>query len=298
MQRIRGQLSYSNVIATLALVFAVGGGTAYAASAGSSSNSAVVKLCAAKRSGDLRLLDDRSCKPGEQELTVLSSTAFKGGPAPTGPTGPAGVAGPQGDRGPQGVPGPVGTPTSVASPDGHFTVAATNAGIVLTGPKGSLAFDGEELLAGGNLKITTPLNLTVTNGVGLVLNTGATTSITTGTNLEQTVGNAYDLTVGGRAGETIGGDLSQVVGGASELNVAHGSTQGIGGDYKQEIEGKFDQQVDGTYKVGALGNAVLTSPKLQLGGETPCALAARVGSEIDNFGRVTKEGSSKTITLC
>lgn len=293
MQRVRGKLSYSNVISTLALVLAVGGGTAYAASAGSPSNSAVVKLCAAKKGGDLRLLDDRSCKPGEQELTVLSSAAFKGGPAPAGPTGPAGVAGvagPQGERGPQGVPGPVGTPTSVASPNGHFTVSATDTGIVLTGPKGSLSFDGEELLSGGNLKITTPFNLTVTNGIGLEVTTGATTSFVTGENLYQTVGNASYFSTGGPAVETVGG--------AYEQNVANGSTELIGGDYKAGIGGKFDQEVNGTYSASAFGNSSFTAPKFQLGGGTTCTLAARVGSEIDPFGRVSKEGSSKTVTLC
>jgi hypothetical protein len=291
MQRIRGKLSYSNVVATLALVLAVGGGTAYAASAGGSATPATVRLCAAKKGGDLRLLSGGSCKPGEQQLTIDSR-------GKTGATGPAGPAGAPGAPGPQGERGPVGVPTSVASPDGRFTIAATNAGIVLTGPKGSLSFDGEELLAGANLKITTPLNLTVTNGIGFEVNTGAATSITTGANFTQTVGNAYSLSAGGPASESVGGNLTQLVGGGYEQSIAHASTESVGGSYAQTVEGALTQQVDGTYKAGVAKAATFSSPTLQIGSESPCTAAARVGSKIDGFGKVTEEGSSKTVKVC
>jgi hypothetical protein len=291
MHGIRGKLSYSNVISTLALVLAAGGGTAYAASAGGAATPAVLKVCAAKKGGDLRLLSGGSCKPNEQALTI-DGRGMTGGPGPAGPVGAPGAPGPQGER------GPVGVPTSVASPDGRFTIAATNAGIVLTGPKGSLAFDGEELLAGGNLKITTPLNLTVTNGIGLAVITGGATSITTGTNFEQTVGAAYNLVTGGLANESVAGNFTQTVGGAYEQNVAHASTESIGGSYEQTVEGAFKQQVDSTFKAAVGGAAVFSSPTLQIGGESSCALAARVGSEIDNFGRVVEKGSSKTVKIC
>jgi hypothetical protein len=291
MQRIRGKLSYSNVVATLALVLAVGGGTAYAASAGGSATPAVLKVCAAKKSGDLRLLSGKSCRAGEQELTINSRGAT-GAPGPAGPAGAPGVPGPQGER------GPVGVPTSVASPDGRFTVAATNAGIVLTGPKGSLSFDGEELLAGGNLKITTPLNLTVTNGIGLEVSTGAATSITTGANFTQTVGNAYSLSTGGAGSQSIGGNFTQLVGGSYEQGIAHASTETIGNGYEQTVEGAFKQLVDGTYKTAVGGAAVFSSPTLQIGGEASCTFAARVGSKIDGFGKITEEGSSKTVKVC
>lgn len=291
MQRIRGKLSYSNVVATLALVLAIGGGTAYAASAGGSATPAVLKVCAGKKGGDLRLLSGKSCRPGEQELTINSRGAT-GAPGPVGPAGPTGAPGPQGER------GPVGIPTSVASPDGRFTVAATNAGIVLTGPKGSLSFDGEELLAGGNLKLTTPLNLTVMNGIGFEVNTGAATSITTGANFTQTVGNAYSLSAGGAGSESIGGNFTQLVGGGYEQSLAQAATETVGGNYQQTVEGGFAQQVDGTYKALISKAATLTSPTLQIGGETPCTAAARVGSKIDGFGKVTEGGSSKTVKVC
>lgn len=301
MQRIRGKLTYSNVIATLALVLAVGGGTAYAASAVGSSSSAVVTLCAAKKGGDLRLPTGRACKAGEQEVSLLSSkVVFGGGPTPTGPAGPAGPAGaqgPQGEKGPQGERGPFG-PASIASPDGHFRVEATNAGLVLTGPKGSLTFNGEELEASGSLKLITPLNLTVTNGIALSVISGATTSIVTGANFEQSVGNLYSLNVGGPASETIGGSYEETFGNTYAQSVEHGYKQTVGGEYKQSVGGKFENLVTGTYKTSSGGNAVIVSPKLQIGNESPCRPAAKVGTATDNFLRVAEEGSAKTVTVC
>jgi hypothetical protein len=272
----------------LALALAVGGGTAYAASGGGSGTPAVLKVCAAKKGGALRLLSGGSCKPGEKELSI-SSRGATGAP---GPAGAPGAPGPQGER------GPVGVPTTVASPDGRFTVAATNAGIVLTGPKGSLTFDGEELLAGGNLRIYTPLNLTITNGIGFDVSTGATTSISTGANFEQTAGNLYELTTGGPASEAIGGNFTQLVGGGYEQNVAHGSTEFVGGAYDGTVDGAFEQQVDGTYKALFGKAATFSGSTLQIGGESTCTAAARVGSKIDGLGKVTEEGSSKTVKVC
>ncbi|HEX5925687.1 MAG TPA: hypothetical protein VFY45_17780, partial [Baekduia sp.] len=187
---MRIRISYANVVATLALIFAVGG-TAFAASNPSSSASAPLKLCAAKKNGDLRLLSGGGgCKSSERAVSVdRHGTPGAAGPAgASGERGAQGERGPQGERGAQGERGPAGPGTVLASPDGRFTVAATNDGIVLTGPKGSATFDGEELLSDADLKITTPLGLAITNGTTLSITSGLSTTLTTGTNFAQSVG--------------------------------------------------------------------------------------------------------------
>jgi len=98
LSRIRKRLTYANVVASLALFFALSGGAAYAAS-------------------HFLITKTSQIKP-----SVLAQLKGKAGPAgangaagpagPTGPTGPGGPAGPAGT----GSPGPEGKPgTSVTS---------------------------------------------------------------------------------------------------------------------------------------------------------------------------------------
>jgi hypothetical protein len=95
MKRISRHATYANVVATLALCFAVSGGAAYAAS-------------------HYLITSTKQIKPG-----VLKQLAGKAGPpgapgpvGPSGPQGPAGAAGPKGETGPAGTPGKEGAPGS------------------------------------------------------------------------------------------------------------------------------------------------------------------------------------------
>lgn len=92
LSRVRSRFSYANVVATLALVFAMSGGA----------------LAASK----YLIMSTKQIKP-----SVLSSLKGKTGPAgaagaagPAGAVGPAGPAGTQGPAGPQGPVGDNGTP--------------------------------------------------------------------------------------------------------------------------------------------------------------------------------------------
>lgn len=305
MKRLRPKLSYANVISTLALVLAVGGGTAYAASSGGSP-AAVLKLCAAKKTGALRLAPGGGCKAGEQALSV-DGRGVPGPSGPTGPTGatgaagPAGAAGPVGPAGAQGERGPAGPATILESPDGKFTVTATNAGIALTGPKGSLRFDGEALRTSGNLAILTELGMTITNGTNLDISTGINTSITTGASFTQTVGAAYSQSVGANYTQEVGNGYQQLIGGGVVQNVAKKYEQDIGGGFEGTVEGGsgFKQTVFGAYQAQSSGNAVFAGAKTVLGGSSvTCPATARVGSKIDSFGKITKEGSSESVFVC
>lgn len=89
MSRIRKHLTYANVIATLALVLVVGGGSALAASQ------------IAKESIGSRAIKKESIGPGK--LTKAAKAALEGPKGATGATGPAGPTGPQGPQGPAGT---------------------------------------------------------------------------------------------------------------------------------------------------------------------------------------------------
>lgn len=85
MSRIRNRLTYANVVATLALVLVVGGGSAIAASQFE------------KESIPSRALKKESIGPGK--LTKAAKATLVGAPGPAGPAGAAGAAGPQGPAG-------------------------------------------------------------------------------------------------------------------------------------------------------------------------------------------------------
>jgi hypothetical protein len=93
MHRVRGKLTYSNVISTLCLVLLLGGGTAYAAA----------RL--GKESVGTRQLKREAVTPAK--LSKKAKATLSG---PAGPAGPAGAQGPAGARGEQGIQGIQGSP--------------------------------------------------------------------------------------------------------------------------------------------------------------------------------------------
>src|SRR3954454_19114807 len=96
------RISYANVVATMALIFAVGG-TAFAASTPGSSAPATPKLCAAKKNGDLRPLSGGGgCGSTERAVSVDRRSV-------AGPAGASGQPGAQGERGRQGERGERGS---------------------------------------------------------------------------------------------------------------------------------------------------------------------------------------------
>ena len=114
----RPLLSYANVMSTIAVFIALGGG-AWAVSgppAASSAAAATIDACvkkAGKRKGQLRIVSpSKACRGNEKRLT------WAAGAGAAGPQGPAGPAGPKGDPGPAGAAGQ-GSPLDADLLDGH-----------------------------------------------------------------------------------------------------------------------------------------------------------------------------------
>jgi len=119
VHRVRGNLTYSNVISTLCLVLLLGGGTAYAASH------------LRKGSVGTRQLKKEAVTPAK--LSKKAKVTLTG---PVGPTGPTGARGADGQQGPQGLQGPIGPqgPGAISidfaiPQDGSVHLAGTYAGV-------------------------------------------------------------------------------------------------------------------------------------------------------------------------
>lgn len=171
MRPFRSLLSYSNVVATLALFAALGGG-AYAAAGGTSAagGNGAIKGCLPSRGGTLKVVKSgRRCPKGTVALT-FNDKGRAGSP------GPQGRPGPTGPRGPQGLAGPAGS---------NATVDGVPAGGVLTGsyPDPQLAFNAvtsanvidraltlTDLGGPDSVDMTTPVRTAITVPAGRCVN--------------------------------------------------------------------------------------------------------------------------------
>jgi hypothetical protein len=111
----RPSLSYANVMSSIAVFLALGGG-AWAMS-GPSSAPATIDACVKKagtKKGRLRVVaPSTTCRTSERKLTWMSGAGATGPAGPTGPTGPKGDPGPKGDQGEPGTSGSADTPIQI-----------------------------------------------------------------------------------------------------------------------------------------------------------------------------------------
>ncbi|CAA9526534.1 MAG: Phage tail fiber protein [uncultured Solirubrobacteraceae bacterium] len=105
MMRFRRQLSYSNVVASLALFIALGG-TSYAALTITGKNVKNESLTSADIKN--RSLLSKDFKPGQLVAGAPGAVGPQGSPGATGPKGDKGDAGPQGPKGETGATGATG----------------------------------------------------------------------------------------------------------------------------------------------------------------------------------------------
>ena len=109
----RPSLSYANVMSTIAVFLALGGG-AWAVTGQTAKKPLTVTACvknAGKAKGQLRVVAATAkCKKSERKLrwTSASTTPITGTMGPAGPAGSTGPAGPQGAAGAQGAKGDTG----------------------------------------------------------------------------------------------------------------------------------------------------------------------------------------------
>jgi Collagen triple helix repeat (20 copies) len=136
MQRLRGKLTYANVMATVAVFLVLGGG-AYAATA------------IPPNSVGTRQLKNNSVTGAKVKDGSLLAKDFGTGQLPAGAQGPAGAAGPRGETGATGATGPEGDagPTGARGEVGDegprgLTGAPGEEGT--TGPRGRPGAEGEE----------------------------------------------------------------------------------------------------------------------------------------------------------
>jgi hypothetical protein len=116
------------------------GGVAYGSGDGD------INACAQKGNGTLYLAGDKGCRPGDSGV----AWSIQGPPGEPGPQGPTGPAGPQGPSGPQGPPGAAGTFSgSFKSPNGLYSIAVLDTGILLKGPGGSVKIDNGSVIVQG-----------------------------------------------------------------------------------------------------------------------------------------------------
>jgi hypothetical protein len=104
--KLRPRLTYANVLATIAVFAALGGG-AYAATTFIGPDG-TIKGCVSKKSGALRVVEPGKKCSKKAKALVWSERG------PRGDTGPQGTTGPQGSEGSQGIPGEPGTARAYA----------------------------------------------------------------------------------------------------------------------------------------------------------------------------------------
>ena len=135
------RLSYANVMATIAVVLAVGGGSFAIAQSGSKGT---IRGCVNKKSGVLRALGNpgKKCRRSERSISwnvegPAGAPGVAGAPGAKGADGAAGAAGPAGPKGADGTNGAPG-PTGPKGADG------TNGAPGPTGPKGADGTNGAQ----------------------------------------------------------------------------------------------------------------------------------------------------------
>ena len=148
--------------------------------------SAVVKACAHKKTGAIRLLGRaKKCRSTESALSLYTGTGAPGLPGPAGPKGDTGATGPSGPKGDTGATGSGGSPDTpqdilakLLGVDGHTSLLDADLfdglqasafqlrGTTTSCPAGQVA---TAIDASGNLACAPDANTTYTAGTGLNL---------------------------------------------------------------------------------------------------------------------------------
>lgn len=115
MRKLGRSFSYANVMATVAVFLALGGG-AFAATTGLTTKGGAIHGCVSVRTHVLTVLKaGRRCGRGQMALT-FNAKGPRGATGPAGPAGQTGAAGAPGPKGDTGTAGKTGTPGTPGTP--------------------------------------------------------------------------------------------------------------------------------------------------------------------------------------
>ena len=120
MKRLRGKLTYANVVATLALFLALAGGTAFAASQMLPKNSVGTKQI-------------KKAAVTPEKLSTAAKATLTGPQGKEGPRGPNGAQGPKGDTGEKGEKGDTGKEGEPGTPATDLWAEVQALGILAKG---------------------------------------------------------------------------------------------------------------------------------------------------------------------
>lgn len=153
MKRLRGHLTYANVVSTICLFLVLGGGAAVA-----------VTTVLPKNSVGAKQLKKGAVTPAK--LSGASKATLTGPEGPRGPQGPAGQEGRRGPEGPQGDPGDaLLSPTlpSGQTEKGSYGFASTR-------------FEGEEIVFSPGFQVSYPIPLSFSPAINFIEEEGASTA--------------------------------------------------------------------------------------------------------------------------
>jgi hypothetical protein len=158
-KRISTRFTYANVMATLAVFIALGGG-AYAVQ-GTASRGGVIRACVAKKTGSVRIVSSsRRCRKGAERAISWNRQGRSGLAGGPGSPGRDGANGLNGSPGAAGAPG--ATNVVVRTPGAGSATANCNAGEVAVGGGGDAA-GGQLTLSRPNPASGSPTGWTVNN---------------------------------------------------------------------------------------------------------------------------------------
>ncbi len=165
---LRARITYANVMSSIAVFAALGGG-AYAATGGLTSGTGTIKGCVSKKNGTLHVVKSGKKCPRHTTALTFNQKGTQGAQGLQGPAGGGGAMGPQGPAGVSGVTRwgnlviPEGGADKVVASIGPFTLTAhctatgEGAYLLTTTAKGDWVYGEdsslEELNPGGEAEV-------------------------------------------------------------------------------------------------------------------------------------------------